>query len=182
MIYLIGNEQLLEKENRIAILGSRHINFKGYENSYKLGAWCGKSQIIVSGLALGCDTAAHEGCLSIHGKTIAVVATGLDKIHPRQNESLQTNILNNGGLILSEQSFGTKANPKRLISRCRLQAALANSIIVTQCLINSGTMHTVQFGRQYGKTIYAIREIPNEYNSGNCFLVDSGQAKPIIIN
>lgn len=43
-------------------------------------------------------------------------------------------------------------------------------------------MHTVQLGQQYGKTIYAVKEIPNEYNSGNCFLIDSGQAKPIIIS
>jgi len=100
------------------------------------------------------------------GKTIAVVATGLDRIHPKQNVDLQERILASDGLILSEQPLGIKANPTRLIARNRLQAALADTVIVVECPIHSGTMHTVEFARKYGKTIrtYKFSEL-SELNS-----------------
>ncbi len=76
--------------------------------------------VIVSGLALGCDTAAHKGCLQADGRTIAVVASGLNITHPKCNKILQEEIVNNGGVIITEYPFGIKANPTRLVERCRL--------------------------------------------------------------
>ena len=87
----------------------------------------------VSGLAIGCDKAAHEGCLDAGGQTIAIVASGLNIVHPKENAPLQQRILENGGLILSEQPFGVKANPTRLVARNRLQAALSNTVILAEC-------------------------------------------------
>ena len=69
-----------------------------------------KGNVIVSGLALGCDSAAHQGCIDANGKTIAVVASGLNIVHPKANEFLQQEIIDKGGLIISEQPFGVKAN------------------------------------------------------------------------
>lgn len=86
MIHCMGNLSLLgSNTNRIAIIGARMASSIGLQRAYELGKELAKKgNIIVSGLALGCDKAAHEGCLDAGGKTIAVVASGLDIIHPKK--------------------------------------------------------------------------------------------------
>ena len=175
VIYAMGNVELLKADNMVAIIGSRKATRQGNGAAYSLGVKSAKEgKIIVSGLALGCDTSAHRGCLSVDGKTIAIVATGLNLVHPRENESLQAEILQKGGLIISEQPIGTKANPTRLVARNRLQAALSEIVIVAEAPQHSGTMYTVQFAQKYGKQIKAVefRNV-NEQNSGNRFIVDN---------
>lgn len=129
---------------------------------------------------MGCDTAAHQGCLAAQGETLAIVATGLDLTHPKENRLLQERILDRGGLLLSEQLIGVKANPTRLVARNRLQAALSQEVVVAQCPVRSGTMHTVRFARKYGKRIYAARFNRFDANSsGNEFLIEAGWAQPL---
>ena len=175
-IYVMGNVNLLKKTNYVAIIGARKATRAGNSKAYELGATYGRQgAVVVSGLALGCDASAHLGCLAAKGKTIAIVATGLDLVHPRENEPLQRQILNNGGLILSEQPLGTKANPSRLVARNRLQAALSSDVIVAECPEHSGTMHTVRFAQKYGKKVKAaIFKTVTEENSGNRFIISSG--------
>ena len=175
-IYVMGNVNLLKKNNYVAIIGARKATRAGNSKAYELGAAYGKQgAVVVSGLALGCDASAHLGCLAAKGKTIAIVATGLDLVHARENEPLQRQILNNGGLILSEQPLGTKANPSRLVARNRLQAALSSDVIVAECPEHSGTMHTVRFAQKYGKKVKAaIFKTVTEENSGNRFIISSG--------
>ena len=175
-IYVMGNVNLLKKTNFVAIIGARKATRAGNSKAYELGATYGRQgAVVVSGLALGCDASAHLGCLAAKGKTIAIVATGLDLVHPRENEPLQRQILNNGGLILSEQPLGTKANPSRLVARNRLQAALSSDVIVAECPEHSGTMHTVRFAQKYGKKVKAaIFKHVAEENSGNRFIISSG--------
>ena len=104
--------------------------------------------VIVSGLALGCDTAAHKGCLQEGGKTIVVVASGLNITHPKcNNKILQEEMVNNRGAIITEYPFGIKANPTRLVERCRLQIGLSQKVIVAQFSPESGTMYAVQFAK-----------------------------------
>ena len=136
------------------------------ENTYKKATQIIKEQVeagvdfakqghpIVSGLALGCDTAAHRGCLDAGGQTVAIVASGLNLTHPKENKSLQEEIIRQGGLILSEHPFGVKANPTRLVARCRMQVVLSRQVIVAQCPIVSGTMYAVHFAREYDGDIY----------------------------
>ena len=146
-----------------------------------------QGHIVISGLALGCDTAAHRGCLDAGGQTIAVVASGLDITHPRVNKSLQDEIVAKGGAILSEHPFGVKANPTRLVARCRMQVVLTQSVIVAQCPIISGTMYAVRFAQEYSgdkfglrRQIYAVEYgTMDELNSGNKFLLDYQLALPI---
>lgn len=175
-IYVMGNVNLLKETNYVAIIGDRKATRAGNSKAYELGAAYGKQgAVVVSGLALGCDASAHLGCLAAKGKTIAIVATGFDLVHPRENEPLQRQILNNGGLILSEQPLGTKANPSRLVARNRLQAALSSDVIVAECPEHSGTMHTVRFAQKYGKKVKAaIFKHVAEENSGNRFIISSG--------
>lgn len=140
--------------------------------------------VIVSGLALGCDTAAHKGCLQAGGKTIAVVASGLNITHPKYNKILQDEIVNNGGAIITEYPFGIKANPTRLVKRCKLQIGLSQEVIVAQSSPESGTMYAVQFAKKYlgSKNIYAVEyDKYDDNNLGNKYLIERGIAKPITI-
>jgi DNA processing protein len=109
VIYAMGNIELLKANDMVAIISSRKATRQGNGAAYSLGVKLAKEgKIIVSGLTLGCDTSVHRGCLSVDGKTIAIVATGLNLVHPRENESLQAEILQKGGLIISEQPIGQK--------------------------------------------------------------------------
>ena len=140
-IYLKGDISLLSTEKAVAIIGARAADKEGNRAAYLLGKkYADMGAVIVSGLALGCG-----------GKTIAIVGNGLDICHPRENQTLQQRILDNGGLLLSEQPFGVKANPRRLVARNRLQAALSSKVILAQCPAQSGSLHTMRFARRYGK-------------------------------
>lgn len=176
VIYALGNTELLKRERYVAIIGARKATRAGNGKAYELGAKFAKEgAVVVSGLALGCDASAHRGCLDAGGKTIAIVATGLDIVHPYENAPLQESILSKGGLIISEQPIGTKANPTRLVARNRLQAALSESVIVAECPEHSGTMHTVRFAQQYGKSIRAAKfSHATEENSGNRMIIQQG--------
>lgn len=175
-ICAMGNLDLLKREHMVAIIGSRKATRTGNSKAYDLGiSYAKKGYVVVSGLALGCDASAHRGCMAADGGTIAIVATGLNLVHPRENIPLQEEILRKGGLILSEQPLGVKANPTRLVSRNRLQAALSEELIVAECPKHSGTMHTVRFAQKYGKKVKAARlPYDKEENSGNKYIIDTG--------
>lgn len=181
LIHLLGNVDLISKTDSVAIIGARTADRAGLGAAYALGKkYAEEDCVVISGLAFGCDKAAHEGCLSVEGKTIAIVASGLDITHPHENKPLQNRILANDGLLLSEQPFGIKANPSRLVARNRLQAALSSKVILAQCPEHSGSMHTMRFARKYRKTCYAVA-YPRytETNGGNKLLLDLKLAEPI---
>ena len=175
-IFVMGNIDLLQSERKVAIIGSRKATRAGICKAYDLGLeYARKGCVVVSGLAFGCDAAAHRGCMAGGAGTIAIVATGLDLVHPRENISLQEEILRNGGLILSEQPLGIKAIPARLVARNRLQAALSDEVVVAECPIHCGTMHTVRFAQKYGKPIKAAIFPYDKYeNSGNRYIINTG--------
>ena len=188
LIHVLGNKDLPNREDNVAIIGARAADKDGLDMAYGLAKQMGEQgHIVISGLALGCDTAAHRGCLDAGGQTIAVVASGLDITHPRVNKSLQDEIVAKGGAILSEHPYGVKANPTRLVARCRMQVVLTQSVIVAQCPIISGTMYAVRFAQEYNSVplgwenkVYSVRyDTQNELNSGNKFLLDYNLALPI---
>lgn len=184
MIHCLGDLSLLNpKARRIAVIGARKASPEGNRKAYELGKkFAEEGCIVVSGLALGCDKSAHEGCLDAGGRTIAIVASGLNIVHPEENAPLQRRILDNGGLVLSEHPFGVKANPTRLVARNRLQAALSRTVVLAECPKQSGSMHTMRFARKYRKQclVVAYPEY-SEINAGNEFLLNSNFANPILI-
>ncbi len=181
VIHCKGNLKLLKAEKAVAVIGARSADKEGNTKAYQLGAdYARKGYVVVSGLALGCDAAAHRGCLDVKGGTIAIVGNGLDITHPRENKVLEDSILRNGGLMLSEQTIGVKANPSRLVARNRLQAALSEAVILAQCPAQSGSLHTMRFARKYGKeSLAATFRQRTEANSGNYDLIEQNLAKPI---
>ena len=169
VIHCLGNLSLLNRERAVAVIGARSADAEGLWAAYSVAERYARSgHVIVSGLAIGCDTAAHRAALTCGGDTIAIVATGLDRIHPRESEALQADILRSGGLIISEQPIGVKANPTRLVARNRLQAALSEAVILAQCPAKSGSLHTMRFAAKYHKQRYAIAfPVTTPSNQGN---------------
>ena len=183
LIHCLGNVDLLKEEKAISVIGARAAGKEGLDAAYNLGKkYAEAGFVIVSGLALGCDKAAHEGCLNAGGKTIAIVGSGLDIIHPIENSDLQRRILEAGGLILSEQLLKQKASPRTLVARNRLQAALSLSVILAECPIKSGSMYTMNFARGYNKKCYAVIFTKRtETNAGNFYLIDNNLAEPLTL-
>lgn len=175
-IYAMGNLALLTREKKVAIIGARRASRQGAAKAYELGVrYAREGYVVVSGLALGCDAAAHRGCLDAGGETIAIVGSGLNIVHPAENTPLQETILRNGGLVISEQPLGTKAAPRLLVARNRLQAALSDAVVVAECPEHSGTMHTVRFAQTYGKPVRAVRyPVVGAFNTGNALIFNTG--------
>ena len=190
LIHVLGNRELLNREDNVTIIGSRAADRDGLAAASRMAEQIGGAgHVVISGLAEGCDTAAHRGCLDAGGQTVAIVASGLDIVYPKSNKALQDEIQANGGAVQSEHPFGVKANPTRLVARCRMQVVLTQSVIVAQCPVVSGTMYAVHFAQEYNEysydgwesSIYAVSFAEwNERNSGNEYLLDSGRAVPII--
>lgn len=182
LIYYLGDRSLLAESNQVAIVGAANADQEGCEVAWRLGYEFGKEHVVVSGLVAGCDMAAHRGCLAAGGKTVAVVATGLDVVSSPETELLKKEILRRGGVVLSELPFGVEAKPKYFVARARLQAALADTVIVAQSPERSGVFHTVEFAQRYHKEIKAWRfPVRNEANAGNYNLIGTGKATPIVL-
>jgi len=122
---------------------------------------------IISGLALGVDAIAHQTAIDHNGRTAAVLGTGLDVISPRAHRTLSDRILSTGGALLSEYPFGTEPSAPTLISRNRLQAGLAQALLVTETGLDGGTIHTVRFAAEQGKVVFCpAPQAVNEKNAG----------------
>jgi len=122
---------------------------------------------IVSGLAVGIDTLAHESCLEAGGFTIAVLGTGLDYIYPRGNRSLACKI-GEKGLILTEFPLGTRPRPQNFPIRNRLISALAQAVLVVEASPRSGSLITARLAGEQGKEVLAVPGPIFSYRSHGC--------------
>ena len=168
----------------IAIIGTRNPSREGKMAGEKFGEFFASHGFdIVSGLALGCDAAGHRGALKgSGGSTTAFLAHGLDSIYPPENRFLAEEIVDSGGLLMSEYAIGERVNRNFLISRDRLQAALADATLVIQTGIKGGTMHAVKATLAAGKRVYAVDyKVPilNDCDAGNRWLINGGRALPL---
>ena len=178
LLYALGDLELLDADRSVTIVGTRSPSPEGRRATYEIARTRAmKGETIISGLALGCDEAAHRGALEVGGKTIAVLATGLDRVHPEVHASLQTELVHHGGLLLSEYPLGTPVSKHHLIARDRIQAALGDELLIIECGRSSGTMHTVRFAERCHRPIFAL-SYPSYPTSaeGNELLLRSGRA------
>lgn len=144
ILYYKGDLSITSKP-ALAIIGTREPTPEGvHAAKHFAGAFASIGVNIVSGLALGCDSAGHRGALDVGGATTAFLANGLDSIYPKENDMLAEEIVNKGGLLLTEYPIGTGATKYNLVARDRLQAGLANATLVIQTGIKGGTMHAVK--------------------------------------
>ena len=182
LLHAKGDLGLLQSPASIlGILGTRQPSPEGLSAAHRIAyKEAEKGRVILSGLAYGCDAAAHHGALEATGRTIAVIATGLDRTHPEAHQALQDRIIASGGLVLSEYPLATPVDTYRLVARDRLQAALSAELLVIECGVQSGTMHTVRFAERYHRPIFALPPHTDRLPSleGNRQLLLSGRAKP----
>lgn len=141
----------------VTIVGSRKLSNYGQDVTYKLAFDLAKSGItVVSGLALGVDGVAHQAALDAGGRTLAILAGGLDSIHPRTHRNLAIDILKHGGTILSEYPEGTAPLKQNFVARNRLVAGISDITIVTEATEASGSLITARFAIEQDKTVCAV--------------------------
>ena len=165
-----------------AVIGTREATPEGIAGgTYLSGEFAKRGFNIVSGLAVGCDTCGHKGALKVGGKTTAILANGLDhnSIYPPENQDLAEEIVENGGLLISEYRIGTPVNRYSLVARDRLQSGLSLATLVVQTGEHGGTMHAATSTLQAGKPLYTILfkdDATNQHEKclGNALLVKQG--------
>jgi DNA processing protein len=147
----------LAKRPIIAIVGSRKSDEYGLQQADKLARQLARrGAIVVSGGAVGIDTAAHKGALAEGGHTIAVLGTGLAETYPKENASLFEEIGRGRGLLLSELTAKTSARPENFPRRNRLISGITEAVIVIRGDLKSGASHTAKAAREQGRRIYAV--------------------------
>lgn len=156
LLYYKGDISLL-KTDSISIVGTRVCTRYGAEQAHDFAFALSKANFtIVSGLAEGIDSHAHKGALDANGKTIAVLAGGLNKIYPAINEGLSEDILKNGGLLISENPPSYLPKGFNFVQRNRIIAGLSLGVFVPEAGIKSGAFHTVNFANDNGRSIFVL--------------------------
>ena len=156
-LYVLGNRNLLSTKS-IAIIGCRDCSEYGKKLAKYFAQELAKKEItIISGLARGIDTYAHQGSiLAGNGKTIAVLGCGLDTIYPPENIKLYQEILKKGGAIITEYPLGIKPLKQHFPARNRIISGLSDGVFVIEARNRSGTLITVNHALEQGKDVYAV--------------------------
>lgn len=145
----------------ITMVGSRTASPKGLEVTRSISRDLSQAGVtIVSGLAMGIDAAAHEGCLAGGSPTAAVLACGMDVDYPSENLDLREHIIKSGGVLLSEYPFGMRASKHVFASRNRIMSGLSRAVLMMESRIRSGSMLTVQHALDQGRDVYAYPGVP----------------------
>ncbi len=141
----------------LAVVGSRKITSYGRQVTENLVIeLVANNFIIVSGMALGVDGIAHKSAVEQGGSTIAVLGCGVDCPYPRENEKLYEEILDSGGLVISEYPLGMPANQGTFPARNRIVAGLSSSVLITEAAEDSGSLITAELAIKQGKTVFAV--------------------------
>ena len=174
-LYAIGNLELL-KEDSISVVGTRHITDYGRRYCKQICKEFVKRNItIVSGMAKGTDSLAHETALEFGGKTIAVLPCGFNNIFPRQNKKLFNEIIKNEGLVITEYDENDKADSNKFLERNRIVAGLSQCLFVVEALCRSGTSVTAKIAKKQGKTVFALPgSLDNKCSVGTNTLIKNG--------
>ncbi|MCL2748673.1 MAG: DNA-processing protein DprA [Alphaproteobacteria bacterium] len=178
VISVRGNTNALRKP-AVGIVGTRHATAAGMRFVHELACgFASHGYTVVSGMAMGTDTAAHNGALAAHGNenTIAVLAAGVDYIWPLENERLYHYILERGAVV-SEMPVGSKPIANNFIQRNRWVAGISEKLILGEADLKSGSMATAEFAHDYGRPVFAIPGHPSDArSSGPNRLIKQGKA------
>ena len=173
-----GNTDALKKKS-VAIVGTRHATAGGMEFMSDMACKFAEHNFaVVSGMAMGTDTAAHNGALRADGnaQTIVVLAGGVDYIWPIENESLYYEIIDRG-IVISEMPVGMKSTPQNFVQRNHWVAGLSDFLILGEADAKSGSMTTARFALDYKKRVFAVPGHPSDPRSmGPNSLIKSGAA------
>lgn len=158
LLYVRGNPEILGKIDRtIAVVGTRMITSYGEAVTRQLTAdLVAAGFTIISGLAYGVDTVAHQTVIETGGQTIAVLGCGVDIIHPKSNTTLYWQIIKKYGLVISEFPVGQFAAKGFFPARNRIISGLSLGTVVTEGAFNSGALITARFALEQGREVFAV--------------------------
>jgi DNA processing protein len=157
VLYLRGN--LTEADQfALAVVGTRNTSNYGQQVTERLVSELARGQVtIVSGLALGIDTTAHTSALEAGGRTVAVLACGLDRVYPARNEKLARRIVESGqGVLISEYPLGVQPDGKNFPARNRIISGLSQGVLVVEAGEKSGALITADFALKQGREVFAV--------------------------
>jgi DNA processing protein len=155
VLYVRGNKALLGQRG-LAMVGSRNATPQGLQTAEQFAhALAAHGLSIISGLALGIDTAAHRGALAAGGDTVAVIGTGADRVYPARNRELALAIVERGAIV-SEFPLGTPAIAANFPRRNRIIAGLSRGVLVVEAATESGSLITARLAGEQGRDVFAI--------------------------
>lgn len=165
VLFLRGNRSILRDLPGVSIVGTREVTENGATITKRITEHLvSHGWTVVSGLARGIDAIAHKSCLDAGGKTIAVLANGLDAPQPKQNAELGYRILDNDGAWVSEQPVGTKVERYFFVQRNRIQLGLSAGSVIVEAALKSGTMTQAAYCVQQNRPLFAVVPETKENN------------------
>lgn len=177
ILYCKGNIALVNALKNVAVIGARKASENGLKSAHETGRILAERQVtLVNGLALGCDTEAMKGALSVGGKCIAVMPCGLDQVYPKSNYCLAEKILDNGGCLISEYPVGNIVKKYQYVERDKIQSEISDGVIIIEADENSGTMHTDDFTIKQYKRLACYYYKLMDLAKGNQLLENTGKA------
>ena len=157
VLFVRGRDPLPPRDRCLAVVGARRCTVEGRAIARQMAAAAAEAGlVVVSGLALGIDAAAHEGAVDAGGRTLAVLASAVDYPTPRVNASLADEILDSGGWLLSERPPGARVEPWSFPVRNRIVAAICSAVLVVEAGSRSGTLSTVRRALELGTLVGAV--------------------------
>lgn len=180
VLYYIGNSSFLTYTPSLSVVGTRHPSeYVQTELNMIISAELCKQIMIVSGLALGIDTMAHEIALNRNGRTIAVLGSGLDYIYPRGNMEL-FHRLKEEQCIITEYPPFVRPQKWQFPERNRIISGISEATLVVEAKVKSGSLITSELALQQNRDVFAMPgRISNQTSSGTNKLIQDG-AKPIL--
>ena len=179
VLYIKGNI-LKEDKMAVAIVGARRASYYGLNTARHLAREIGNYGLtVISGLARGVDTSAHQGALGGQGRTIAVFGCGLDRIYPPENKKLVEEIIKNGAVI-TEFPFGTPPFKQNFPKRNRIISGLSLGVVVIEAGRYSGSLITARLATEQGREVFSVPgRIDAVTSQGTNVLIKQG-AKPVL--
>ncbi len=176
-LFVLGNSSVLAKD-AITVVGTRRPTADGLRAAFRFGRGIAATgTVVVSGLARGVDTKAHQGALAAGGVTVAVLAHGLDRIYPPENRNLARRILDTGGCLVTEYPPGTPPLRGHFPARNRILSGLSWATVVIEAGQKSGSLITAGFALDQGREVYVV---PGPFDapsfSGSHRLISEGAA------
>jgi DNA processing protein len=176
MVLYVWGELTSRDHHSVSVVGSRQTSHYGLESAKKLSyqlAYAGLT--IVSGLARGIDTAAHQGALAAKGRTVAVLGSGLLNLYPAENRALAEKIADGHGAVITEFPMTVKPDQQTFPQRNRIVSGWSDGLLVVEAGLNSGALITAGQAADQGRSIYAVPgQIDRPTSAGSNRLIQQG--------
>jgi len=174
VLYYYGDLSLIKRKT-IGVVGMRNVTSYGTKaTKHFVEQLVRHDYVIVSGMARGVDTIAHQVAIDSHGQTIAVLGTGIEYCYPKENRVLYE-LLKNKHLIMSEYPFQTAPQRRLFPFRNRIISGLSQSILITEAKQRSGTMITAGYALEQGKEVYCVPSRYDDFDGCNHLIQQGAQ-------